>query len=86
MKVIGLFQLLIMCLPKLVQHELLKIDKAPALMELTSWLDKGDNEKVTNRQECGFQHGARCQKFTCQCRRQERRVNPWVRKIPWRRE
>ena len=86
MKVIGLFQLLIMCLPKLGQHELLKIDKAPALMELTSWLDKGDNEKVTNRQECGFQHGARGQEFTCQCRRQERRVNPWVRKIPWRRE
>ena len=50
MKVIGLFQLLNMCLPKLGQHELLKIDKAPALMELTSWLDKGDNEKVTNRQ------------------------------------
>ena len=46
--------LLIMCLPKLGQHELLKTDKVPTLVELIPWLDKGDNEKVTNRQEYGF--------------------------------
>ena len=35
----------------------------------------------------GFPGGASGKEATCQCRRHKRRgFNPWVRKIPWRRE
>jgi len=35
---------------------------------------------------CGFSGGARGKELACQCRRHKRlRLDPWVRKKPWRR-